>query len=216
MRTGWRISVLTAPSWGTMRTAIRTIQSPIKSPSAAIPVAARPRSQGCATQFHWSPLVPGLIACSVVFRGRAWQPDRGRHHAAARTSQPWRRTRLHLDRASGLVESVSGRQGPADLAEGALSQDQPHGSLPPARLCGAHQASDCREIFAWISRCRRLARDDEHHVRKAAAFVRRAMIRLMLRRAAASQWSRAQTSRIGSESRGRFAARAHAALRRSA
>ncbi len=148
---------------------------------------------------HAIPLVPGLIACSAVFRGRAWQPDRGRHHAAARTSQPWRRTRLHLDRASGLVESVSGRQGPADLAEGAPSQDQPHGSLPSARLCGAHQASDCREIFAWISRCRRLARDDERHVRKAAAFVRRAMIRLMLRRTAASQRPRARTSRKGSQ-----------------
>ena len=36
--------------------------------------------------------------------------------------------------------------------------------------------------LAWISRCRRLARDDERHARKAAAFVRLAMIRLMLRR----------------------------------
>lgn len=36
--------------------------------------------------------------------------------------------------------------------------------------------------FAWISRCRRLARDYERHARKAAAFVRLAMIRLMLRR----------------------------------
>ena len=38
--------------------------------------------------------------------------------------------------------------------------------------------------LAWISRCRRLARDYERHARKAAAFVRLAMIRLMLRRAA--------------------------------
>jgi transposase len=36
--------------------------------------------------------------------------------------------------------------------------------------------------LAWISRCRRLARDFERHLRKAAAFVRLAMIRLMLRR----------------------------------
>src|SRR5208282_3725836 len=36
--------------------------------------------------------------------------------------------------------------------------------------------------FAWISRCRRLAKDFERHARKAAAFVRLAMIRLMLRR----------------------------------
>ena len=38
--------------------------------------------------------------------------------------------------------------------------------------------------LAWISRCRRLARDYERHPRKAAAFVRLAMIRLMLRRLA--------------------------------
>ena len=38
--------------------------------------------------------------------------------------------------------------------------------------------------LAWISRCRRLARDDERHTRTAVAFVRLAMIRLMLRRLA--------------------------------
>ncbi len=36
--------------------------------------------------------------------------------------------------------------------------------------------------LAWISRCRRLAKDFERHARKAAAFVRLAMIRIMLRR----------------------------------
>ena len=40
--------------------------------------------------------------------------------------------------------------------------------------------------LAWISRCRRLARDYERHARTAAAFVRLAMIRLMLRRLSAS------------------------------
>ena len=40
--------------------------------------------------------------------------------------------------------------------------------------------------FAWISRNRRLARDFERHARNAAAFVRLAMIRLMLRRLAQS------------------------------
>ena len=40
--------------------------------------------------------------------------------------------------------------------------------------------------LAWISRCRRLARDHERHAGKAAAFVRLAMIRLMLRRLAAN------------------------------
>jgi transposase len=36
--------------------------------------------------------------------------------------------------------------------------------------------------FAWITRCRRLAKDFERHARKAVAFIRLAMIRLMLRR----------------------------------
>jgi transposase len=40
--------------------------------------------------------------------------------------------------------------------------------------------------LAWISRNRRLARDYERHARKVAAYVRLAMIRIMLRRLAAS------------------------------
>jgi transposase len=40
--------------------------------------------------------------------------------------------------------------------------------------------------LAWISRCRRLARDYERHARKAAAFLSLAMIRLMLRRLTAN------------------------------
>jgi transposase len=36
--------------------------------------------------------------------------------------------------------------------------------------------------FAWISRNRRLARDFERHARTGAAFIRLAMIRVMLRR----------------------------------
>lgn len=36
--------------------------------------------------------------------------------------------------------------------------------------------------FAWISRCRRLARDYECKIRSAVAFVKLAMIRIMLRR----------------------------------
>jgi transposase len=52
--------------------------------------------------------------------------------------------------------------------------------------------------LAWISRCRRLARDYERHARKAAAFVRLAMIRLRLRRLAARPRSKIQPSRIGS------------------
>jgi transposase len=36
--------------------------------------------------------------------------------------------------------------------------------------------------FAWISRCRRLCRDFERYARTVAAFIRLAMIRIMLRR----------------------------------
>ena len=38
--------------------------------------------------------------------------------------------------------------------------------------------------FAWLGRCRRLAKDFENLVRTAVAFIRLAMIRLMLRRLA--------------------------------
>jgi transposase len=40
--------------------------------------------------------------------------------------------------------------------------------------------------FAWISRNRRLARDFERHIRFAVAFIRLAMIRIMMRRLAAT------------------------------
>ncbi len=38
--------------------------------------------------------------------------------------------------------------------------------------------------FAWISNCRRLARDYERHIKSGAAFVKLAMIKIMLRRLA--------------------------------
>src|SRR5215813_1088921 len=50
--------------------------------------------------------------------------------------------------------------------------------------------------FAWISRNRCLARDFERYATTVAAFVRLAMIRIMLRRLAAAN---AKTSRMGSE-----------------
>jgi transposase len=43
--------------------------------------------------------------------------------------------------------------------------------------------------FAWISRNRRLARDFERYATTVAAFVRLAMIRIMLRRLAAANYS---------------------------
>src|SRR5258708_27321961 len=44
-----------------------------------------------------------------------------------------------------------------------------------------------RQTLAWISHCRRLARDFERHVRTVVAFVYLAMIRLMIRRLAATR-----------------------------
>jgi transposase len=41
--------------------------------------------------------------------------------------------------------------------------------------------------FAWISNCRRLAKDFERHTRKTAVFIRLAMIRIMVRRLAANR-----------------------------
>jgi len=38
--------------------------------------------------------------------------------------------------------------------------------------------------FAWISNCRRLARDYERYIKSAVAFVKLAMIKIMLRRLA--------------------------------
>ena len=44
----------------------------------------------------------------------------------------------------------------------------------------------CRKSVAWISRNRRLARDFERYGTTVAAFIRLAMIRIMLRRLAAN------------------------------
>ena len=44
------------------------------------------------------------------------------------------------------------------------------------------QTLDRRGTLAWISHNRRLARDFERYARSAAAFIRLAMIRIMLRR----------------------------------
>ena len=60
--------------------------------------------------------------------------------------------------------------------------------LEIVRRCGRHRFIVLRKRWivertnGWISRNRRLARDFERHCRIAAAFVRMAMIRIMLRR----------------------------------
>ena len=62
--------------------------------------------------------------------------------------------------------------------------------LQIVRRCNPHrfvvlpQRWIVERTVAWISHHRRLARDDERHVRRAAAFVRLAMFRIMLRRQA--------------------------------
>lgn len=56
--------------------------------------------------------------------------------------------------------------------------------LQIVRRCDRHRFVVLPKRWIVISRCRRLARDYERHARKAAAFVRLAMIRLMLRRLA--------------------------------
>jgi hypothetical protein len=69
--------------------------------------------------------------------------------------------------------------------------------LPKRWIPGSSPRTE--RTLAWISRNRRLARDYERHARKAAAFVRLAMIRIMLRHVAPSRRSGIQTSRIGSK-----------------
>jgi transposase len=54
-----------------------------------------------------------------------------------------------------------------------------------ASLTAGPRSAHVERTIGWISRNRRLARDFERHCRIAAAFVRMAMIRIMLRRLAA-------------------------------
>ncbi len=80
--------------------------------------------------------------------------------------------------------------------------------LESVRRCDRHRSVVppkrwiAERTLAWVSRCRRLARDYERHARKAAAFVRLAMVRLMLRRLAASPSGRTKTSRKGPQAPG--------------
>ena len=55
------------------------------------------------------------------------------------------------------------------------------------RLRGLPKRWIVERTFAWISRDRRLARDFERYAATVAAFVRLAMIRIMLRRLAAAK-----------------------------
>jgi transposase len=82
-----------------------------------------------------------------------------------------------------------GYQGPKMAA--AVARTGPW-SLQIVRRCDLHKFVvlplrwRVERTFAWISQCRRMARDYERHARKVAAFVRLAMIRVMLRRLTAT------------------------------
>lgn len=85
------------------------------------------------------------------------------------------------------VVADAGYQGPKMAAAAARTGSW---TLEIMRRCDQHRFAAppkrwiVERTLAWISSNRRLARDYERHARKAAAFVRLAMIRLMLRRLA--------------------------------
>ena len=58
----------------------------------------------------------------------------------------------------------------------------------PSRVAktGTWRLEIVERTFAWIGRCRRLARDFERPIRSVVAFIRLAMIRIMMRRLAAN------------------------------
>ena len=62
-------------------------------------------------------------------------------------------------------------------------------SLWPCGTCFTLPPLRSGRAFAWISRNRRLARDFERYAATVAAFVRLAMIRIMLRRLAVNPLS---------------------------
>jgi len=77
---------------------------------------------------------------------------------------------------------------PSDLTD---AEWEPIASLiPPAKRGGRKRTVDVREVvnglvertFAWLGRCRRLAKDFENLTRNALAFIRLASIRLMARK----------------------------------
>ena len=67
---------------------------------------------------------------------------------------------------------------PSDLNDREWALIEP--AIPPAKRGGRRR--EVERTLAWISRNRRLARDFERYARTVAAFVRLAMIRIMLRR----------------------------------
>ena len=65
-----------------------------------------------------------------------------------------------------------------------VHRDQDHQSKQP--ILGNVVQALVERTFAWLSRFRRLARDFERYARTVAAFIRLAMIRIMLKRLVAN------------------------------
>jgi CheY-like chemotaxis protein len=88
--------------------------------------------------------------------------------------------RIRQDRPDVKILAISGSgSSKGDALDDALR------SGADAALAKPFERWIVERTFAWISRCRRLAKDFERYARTTAAFVRLAMIRLMLRRLAA-------------------------------
>jgi transposase len=72
----------------------------------------------------------------------------------------------------------------SDTAQGFEVLPRRWATLPKVPRAGARgmAAEGVERTFAWLNRCRRLAKDFENRTRNALAFIRLASIRLMLRK----------------------------------
>jgi hypothetical protein len=122
---------------------------------------------------------------------RTWAAtDAARHDGAQLANLEPSTFRRSRGRRSAVEHVFARQKRPMSLVVRDRSRRRTHWVLgtadrPPLRsapLRRPPEAPVVERTLAWISRCRRLARDYERHARKTATFVRLAMIRLMLRR----------------------------------
>jgi transposase len=155
---------------------------------------------------------PAHGGCARGQGGRAQAPSADRHArpaargggASGRGAGPRRRRTDAAAGAQAVFPSFgdAGCQGPKMAAAMARTGAQ---ALEIVRRCDRHRLVVLpkrwiiERTLGWISRNRRLARDFERHIRIAAAFVRAARIRLMLRRLVARPSAEIRPSRMGSE-----------------
>src|ERR687898_1320135 len=146
--------------------------------------------RACAISSRTAPLLD-----STGGRPQAPRPDRHARLAARRQRPPGVQDRDGAEallrearRSFPFVERIIGDAGYQGQKMEAAVARTGFWELQIVRRCDRHRFVVLpkrwivERTLAWISRCRRLARDYERHARKAAAFVRLAMIRLMLRR----------------------------------